>query len=89
MSSELPSDKLALQIWWAMMWRAVPLALLAGAGAGFVIGIIAVVAKTPPESIQTPSMLLGGLLGVFVTVKVIKRLMTHGFGNYRLMVVKK
>lgn len=86
---EVPSDLIALKLWWAMTWRIVPFAILAGMAAGFVIGIIATVTQTPPEAMQGAATLAGAAIGIFLTVKIIKRLMTKGFGDYRLVVEKK
>ncbi len=86
---EVPTDKLALQVWWAMVWRAMPLALLAGIAVGFLAGIAGSFMNISVESVQGPLTFLGFVLGLFITVKVIKHLMTKGFGVYRLAVVRK
>lgn len=89
MSPEIPTDKIALQVWWALMWRTFPLALIAGTLAGMVIGSIAALLGATPADVQTPSALAGAILGIFVSVRVIRHLMSKGFGQYRLTVVTK
>tara|TARA_R110001592_G_scaffold16881_7_gene71512 strand:- start:40084 stop:40350 length:267 start_codon:yes stop_codon:yes gene_type:complete len=86
---EIPTDKLALQVWWALTWRTIPLAILGGIAVGVVIGVIVAVMQADKDAVQMPATLGGGLVGLFITVKVIKYLMTKGFGEYRLTVVKK
>jgi len=89
MSPEIPTDKLALQIWWAMLWRTIPLVILVIALAGIIIGIISSLAGANPNDVQIPSGIAGGVLGLYISVKIIKHLMTKGFGDYRLVVVRK
>ncbi len=89
MDAEIPTEKLALQIWWAMTWRIIPFALLGGMVVGLIIGLIAGIMKADPSSIEAPATLAGLLLGLFISVRVIMRLMTKGFGEYRLAVVRK
>ncbi|MDH5722414.1 MAG: hypothetical protein OEY94_03715 [Alphaproteobacteria bacterium] len=72
-----------------MMWRTIPLSLIAGGVAGALIGLIVGITGGSPESVRFPAGLAGALIGLFVAVKVIKRLMTKGFGKYRLAVIKK
>jgi len=86
---EVPSDKLALQVWWALTWRSLPLAIIAAMVVGAFIGALAGVFGGSEEDIQMPAGIAGALIGLFVTVKVIKHMMTKGFGKFRLMVVKK
>ncbi len=87
--NEVPSDLLALSIWWALTWRTFLLGLLTGILIGFVIGIIGDIFGTHQDALAVPSILAGAVVSVFVSVKVIKRLMTVGFGEYRLAIAKK
>ncbi len=88
MNIEVPTEKLALKIWWAMLWRTIPLAVLASFLAGIVIGTISSVMGVDPNEVKIPASIAGGLLGLYVSVKVIKHLMTKGFGDYKLVVVR-
>ena len=88
MDIELPTEKLALKIWWAMLWRTIPLAILVSLLAGIVIGTISGVMGVDSNEVQIPASIAGGLLGLYVSVKVIKHLMTKGFSGYRLVVVR-
>ncbi len=84
---EEPTDLIALKLWWAMTWRTLPLALGAGMIVGMVIGAIVGVTGGRPEEVQGPAAFAGAVVGVFVTVKVLKWLMVKGFGQYKLVVI--
>ncbi len=89
MSPEVPNEKLALQVWWSISWRAIPLSFIAGSLIGGVLGAVLGSMGASVQSIQTPAMIMGALVGIYINVQVIKRLMTKGFGDYRLAVVRK
>lgn len=84
---EEPTDLIALKLWWAMTWRTLPLAMGAGMIVGAVIGAIIGMTGGAPEEVRGPAMLAGAAVGIFVTVKVLKWLMTRGFGKYKLVVI--
>ena len=78
---------LAFKVWWAIMWRTLPLALLAGVALGFVFGIAsAVTGLMLPQYVHAMIGLCGGMA---VCLWVLKRLMTNGFGKYRLAVLEE
>jgi len=89
MQSETPTDFIALKVWWAMTWRTIPLVLLGSIFLGLILGIIASLSGLDLNATQRLSMLFGALLGLYIAVKIIKRLMTNGFGDYKLVVVRK
>ncbi len=89
MDIEIPSDKVALKIWWALSWRTLIMAFLVSFLASIIINAIAHMAGASPADVQVPAAIAGGLLGLYVSVKVIKYLMTKGFGDYRLVLVRK
>lgn len=89
MSPEVPDEKLALQVWWSISWRAIPISFIAGSLIGTIVGAIMGFMGASVQSVQTPAMIMGALVGIYVNVQVIKYLMTKGFGDYRLAVVRK
>lgn len=89
MNIEIPTDKIALQIWWAMAWRSIPLVIICSILASLAISLVITIVGIDPKAMQGPSMLIGAIVGLYVSIKVIKYLMTKGFGEYRLVVVKK
>lgn len=82
-----PTDLLCLKVWWALTWRAVLFAILASMLVGLVIGILGSMMGESQENLQGPAAVSGGLVGLFVSVRVIRYLLTKGFGRYRLVVV--
>ena len=87
MDIEIPTMKLAIKVWWAQFWRMVPLAFLGGAVVGLVVGLVSELLGIEVSS--HVSGVLGGVVGIVVGLKVILYLMTKGFGEYRLAVVRK
>lgn len=77
----------ALKLWWALIWRTVPLAMAGAFVIGLVLGIIVGVTGLGLSPIV--SGVFGLVWGAFASVWVIKRLMTKGFGNYRLAILEK
>lgn len=93
MNFEIPTMKLALQVWWAFLWRSLLAALFAGIVIGvllgIIMGIVAIATGLNMETLKAVSTLLGGILGLYVSVWILHRMMTVGFGKYRLVVTKK
>ncbi|MGH1376810.1 MAG: hypothetical protein ACRBCK_10730 [Alphaproteobacteria bacterium] len=89
MSPEVPTEKIALQTWWAITWRAIPFAFIASTVMGVLMGLFVKSLGGSPQSLQFPAVLAGSLVGIYINVQVIKRLMTKGFGDYRLIVMRK
>lgn len=78
---------LALKVWWAIVWRTISLGVLAGLALGFVFGIAsAVTGLMLPQYVHAIIGLFGGMAAC---LWVLKRLMTKGFGNYRLAVLEE
>ncbi|MGH1403175.1 MAG: hypothetical protein ACRBDL_02935 [Alphaproteobacteria bacterium] len=89
MDIEIPTEKLALKIWWAMTWRLIPLIFVGAFIVGLILGLIGTSMGIESRSIETIAGFSGAFLGLFLSVKVIMHLMTKGFGEYRLAVVRK
>ena len=87
MNVETPTIKLSFQVWWAWLWRVLPLTFFLGFLIGFTIGMAAQIFGFPVPTLLVS--LLGLPVGIVVSVKMMQRLMTKGFGKYRLVVVKK
>jgi hypothetical protein len=78
--------KTALRVWWGLTWRALLLTLAAGAVSGFLLGVIFGFAHVPDQLSKRIAALVNVPLGVYLGVWVVRRMMTHGFGRYRLVV---
>ena len=79
----------AAKVWWALTWRIFPTALLGSLIIGFVIGLISGALKTDVNAASIFAGILGFAFGLWVMLFMIRRLMTKGFGRYRLAVMVK
>jgi len=81
----------AAKAWWALTWRAVLLALLSAFLVGVVFGIFETVLNVDTHSggIVAINGTAGAVVGVYVSIWVMRRLMTKGFGRFRLALVEK
>lgn len=89
MTPETPSLNLGIKLWWAILWRTLPLVLAAAFGAGVVVGIIGYLLQLPLNIVQILGGAAGFIVGAYISVWVLLRLMTKGFGEYRLVVARK
>jgi len=89
MNPEEPTKVLGLKIWWAYFWRAMLLIIPGSLLIGVVGGIIAALIRLGPEYGGILGGVSGLIVGLYMSAYVFKRLMTKGFGPYRLVVVKK
>ncbi|MCD8498095.1 MAG: hypothetical protein LRZ85_08490 [Alphaproteobacteria bacterium] len=85
MSTVEPTMMLALKVWWAWLWRVMPLAFIAGFLIGLAWGFIGLATGAPAAI----GALLGALVGFYISIYIFYRLMTKGFGPYRLVVTEK
>lgn len=79
---------LGLKLWWAYTWRSVLVSILLG------IVIVAVASLIvsfvyPHVDVTETNASFGGLLSFIAGIWVMKRLLTKGFGGYKLVVVEK
>ena len=81
-----PDMKTALKIWWALTWRALLLTILVGFASGFILAVIFKIAGVAEEDAKDIIALINLPLGIYLGVKVLHRMMTHGFGRYRLVI---
>lgn len=79
----------AARVWWAMTWRILPTAILGALIIGFVIGLISGAMNTDVNTAAAFSGIVGFAFGLWVMLFMIRRLMTKGFGRYRLAVMVK
>lgn len=84
-----PSLLLALKVWWSWCWRVMPLALIGSFVAGFIVILIDYLIGIDQKTGTTISAVLGGAIGLYLSVYIFYRLMVKGFGKYRLAVLEK
>ncbi len=82
--------KRTLPIWWAYLWRniiALVVSIMAGSVAGFVIGFMFGLIGVSTDTIQVLCGILGGAIGLALSVVPMKMILGKKFGNYRLVLV--
>jgi hypothetical protein len=92
-----PTYQTALKLWWAMVWRFVPVIVICIVVASIAIGVVSAMigVATGMEKEQVQNMgavagfFVGLVLNVLVSIWLIRRLMTKGFGRFRLAVMVK
>ena len=80
-----PTRKIALQFWWAFIWRAFLLVLASGFALGVIFGLIGAVLHISPDSLRAVASLLGLALGVYISVEVMFRLLRKKFKTFQII----
>lgn len=83
-----PTFAIAVQIWWAWTWRAVLVVLGVSILAGFVIGFIGAIIGAPKDGITAFSGLLGGVIGLYFSIKILKKILNKKFKTYRIALIR-
>ena len=89
MNHEEPTNKLALKVWWAFAWRTLYYYVLIGIALIVFFSVIVAVSDTNIEDFYGVIEKGCNLFGLVMGIYIIKRLMTKGFGQFRLVVVRK
>lgn len=79
----------AFRAWWYFTWRAMLAGILGGGAAGFVIGFVMRVMGASMEIIQTVTGFTGMIIGIFVSIFVIKMLLSTEFKTFRIRIEDK
>ncbi|HZY17695.1 MAG TPA: hypothetical protein VFE82_04395 [Ramlibacter sp.] len=80
----------AVRVWWAYLWRnllAILAMVVAGAGMGFVVGLVLGTLGVPIKTIQGVATVIGGLLGLAISVVPVKLILGKDFGEFRLVLL--
>ncbi len=77
----------AAKVWWSLAWRALLFGILAGAAAGFVIGIVCAIASVPQEQISRYGSLAGLVVGVPVGIWVVQTILKKSWSDFRIVLV--
>ena len=82
----------ATRIWWAYLWRSIVGAVVMSLIGGLVGGLLGYMmssfgAKT--STVQWVALPIGVILGVGMSILVVKRVLGKDFGEFRLLLVSK
>jgi hypothetical protein len=78
----------ALQVWWSYVWRCTLLSTILAFILGFMIGIVVVVIGRP-EWAGTVGAIIGYLVGIPVSVWVLKRILQKDYKGFSVALIKE
>lgn len=84
--------KRTAKVWWSQAWRgifALLAAILVGAFAGFLLGLVSALVGLSQQAIATISMPLGFIIGLVATIVPVKLILGKDFGEFRLVLLAK
>lgn len=92
-----PTYLMALRFWWAWLWRQglvlIPTLFLLIAATTLILVIVGKAAGMSQEEVSAIAGPMGFVLGLgvgcFAQLYIIRRLMTKGFGRFRIAIVEK
>ena len=79
-----PTWGIAARVWWWFIWRATLASIGGGLLIGFVFGIVAALLKVDQGVITIVSMVLGGAVGVYMSIFFFKKLLAQDFGAFSI-----
>lgn len=78
----------ALHVWWSWLWRTMawvlPISFLTGVFTGIVMSILSIDVN---DNLVFPQV-LGGAIGIYFSVKVMKLILNKSFNGYRIALIK-
>ena len=87
--SMTPETKIALQVWWAFIWRLALFGSIGGLIVGAIMAAVMRVLSLTPEVANLIGYPITLALYVYIGMRVAKYLMFTGFGPYRLAVIPR
>ena len=78
----------AIQVWWSWLWRTMAYVLPLSFLVGIVVGIsFNALGINIQENIFIPQ-LMGGVIGICFSVKIMKKILSKTFNGYRIALIK-
>lgn len=78
----------ALQVWWSWLWRTMiwvlPISFMMGVLAGITFNMLGINIEENIIFIQ----LIGGVIGFYFSVKIMKNILSKRFNGYRIALIK-
>jgi len=85
----MPTYDNVLRVWWAYSWRWGAAGAVVAFAVMFAVQFLAIAAKMDIETVKKAEPVLGFIISVLASQWVIRRLLTKGFGRFRLALVEK
>lgn len=80
--------RIALKMWWWIIWRSLLVAIIGSIILGFFVGITLGLIGINSVTIQIIGGLLGGIFGIGVNVFFFKKIIGRKFENFTIVLVK-
>ena len=78
----------AIQVWWSWLWRTMifvlPISFLIGIVAGFIMISLDIDIQSNTFFLQ----LLGGCVGIYFSISIMKKILSKSFNGYRIALIK-
>ena len=84
-----PTWPRVLSVWWLISWRGMVGAVLLGAVAGFVLGIVVALLHLPEQVITLGGGVMGGIIGLVWVVVVIRMALRKKYGDFRIALLPR
>ena len=78
----------AIQVWWSWLWRTMVLVLPISFLIGIVAGIIMVALDIDIQANTMFLQLVGGCVGIYFSIRVMKKILSKPFNGYRIALIK-
>ena len=79
----------AVKVWWSIAWRAVLVSVLLGFAVGIVVGLFAVGGGMSAVAAASLGQLIGGVLGITVSVWAVRKALTRSFSDFTIVLLPK
>ena len=80
---------LATKVWWSFIWRASLFSIVTGLLLAVVLGVITVSLGYTADDVRLYNTLIGGLLGIGISIWVMKMILSKKFKGYSLAILKE
>lgn len=78
---------IAIRVWWSFFWRTTLFGLLPVFIIGILIGIYSYRTNAPDDLYLIHSQVLGLVIGIFVTIWVLKGILSKSYKGFRVVVI--
>ena len=75
------------KIWWYWLWRAMLMTFIVALIAGFILGLVLAPFIESPATLKVIGNLIGGAIGVFFGLLVLKSVPEKRFSDFRVILV--
>lgn len=78
----------AIQVWWSWLWRTMAFVLPLSFLAGMFVGIAFVALGINIQEYLFIPQIVGGLIGLYFSIKILKKILNKTFNGYRIALIK-